>query len=87
MLLSLLIDLRRSDVYILQALKLAERTIQFADTLTIFTEGHLRAGRVCHAEGSHVQAKRFYSAATSEQPKHVLGAIGLAQVQLQHGTL
>ncbi|EKM80576.1 hypothetical protein AGABI1DRAFT_126637 [Agaricus bisporus var. burnettii JB137-S8] len=67
-----------------RALKLAERTIQFADTLTIFTEGHLRAGRVCHAEGSHIQAKRFYSAATSEQPKHVLGAIGLAQMQLQH---
>ncbi|KAF9449178.1 RNA polymerase II-associated protein [Macrolepiota fuliginosa MF-IS2] len=67
-----------------RALKLAERTIQFADTLTVFTEGHLRAGRVCHAEGSHVQAKRFYSAAMDGQPKHVLGAIGLAQMQLQH---
>ncbi|KAJ3576752.1 hypothetical protein NP233_g216 [Leucocoprinus birnbaumii] len=67
-----------------RALKLAERTIQFADTLTILTEGHLRAGRVCHAESSHVQAERFYSAATDGQPKHVLGAIGLAQMQLQN---
>jgi RNA polymerase-associated protein CTR9 len=87
MFLFLSVDHTRDLMFIPQALKLAERTIQFADTLTIFTEGHLRAGRVCHAEGSHVQAKRFYSAATSEQPKHVLGAIGLAQVQLQHGTL
>ncbi|KAF5351734.1 hypothetical protein D9756_007677 [Leucocoprinus leucothites] len=67
-----------------RALKLAERTIQFADTLTILTEGHLRAGRVCHAEGSHIQAERFYSAAIDGQPKHVLGAIGLAQMQLQN---
>ncbi len=74
------------NIHVHQALKLAERTIQFADTLTILTEGWLRAGRVCHAEGSHIQATRFYSAATEGQPKHVLGAIGMAQMQMQRGT-
>lgn len=68
-----------------KALKLAERTIQFADTLTILTEGYLRAGRVSHAEGSLAHATKYYSAAIEGQPKHVLGAIGLAQMQMQNG--
>ncbi|KAF5380573.1 hypothetical protein D9615_004659 [Tricholomella constricta] len=67
-----------------RALKLAERTIQFADTLTILTEGYLRAGRVSHAEGSMSHATKYYSAAVEGQPKHVLGAIGLAQMQMQN---
>ncbi|KAJ6498745.1 RNA polymerase II-associated protein [Mycena sanguinolenta] len=67
-----------------RALKLAERTIQFADTLTILTEGYIRAGRVSHAEGSLAQATKYYSSATEGQPKHVVGAIGLAQMQMQN---
>ncbi|KAJ7049931.1 RNA polymerase II-associated protein [Mycena amicta] len=67
-----------------RALKLAERTIQFADTLTLLTEGYIRAGRVSHAEGSTQQATKYYSSATEGQPKHVLGAIGLAQMQMQN---
>ncbi|KAJ7140486.1 RNA polymerase II-associated protein [Mycena crocata] len=67
-----------------RALKLAERTIQFADTLTVLTEGYIRAGRVSHAEGSLVHATKYYSSATEGQPKHVIGAIGLAQMQMQN---
>ncbi|KAJ6594521.1 RNA polymerase II-associated protein [Mycena capillaripes] len=67
-----------------RALKLAERTIQFADTLTVLTEGYIRAGRVSHAEGSLAHATKYYSSATDGQPKHVVGAIGLAQMQMQN---
>ena len=51
----------------------------------MLTEGYLRAGRVLHTEGSLVEATRHYSAAAVGQPKHILGAIGLAQVQMQNG--
>lgn len=67
-----------------RALKLAERTIQFADTLTLLTEGYLRAARVSHAEGSYAQATKFYTAAGEGQPKHIIGAIGMAQMQMQN---
>jgi len=66
-------------------LKLAERTIQFADTLTILTEGYLRAGRVSHVSGNIPQATNFYNAAVEGQPKHVVGAIGRAQMQMLNG--
>ncbi|KAF8895729.1 RNA polymerase II-associated protein [Gymnopilus junonius] len=65
-----------------RALKLAERTIQLADTLTILTEGYLRAGRVSHVTGSLVQATKFYNAAVEGQPKNIVGAIGMAQMQM-----
>jgi RNA polymerase-associated protein CTR9 len=68
-------------------LKLAERTIQFADTLTLLTEGNLRAARVLHAEGSLKEATKYYTTATDGQPKHILGAIGMAQMQVQNGKL
>ncbi|KAJ4488867.1 RNA polymerase II-associated protein [Lentinula edodes] len=67
-----------------RALKLAERTIQFADTLPLLTEGYIRAGRVSHAEGNFLAATRYYSSATEGQPKHVLAAIGLAQMQMNN---
>ncbi|KAG1735969.1 hypothetical protein EDB19DRAFT_1896149 [Suillus lakei] len=54
-----------------RALKLAERTIQFADTLTLLTEGNLRAARVLHAEGSLKEATKYYTTATDGQPKHI----------------
>ncbi|KAG6336638.1 hypothetical protein ID866_2445 [Astraeus odoratus] len=68
-----------------RALKLAERTIQFADTLTLLTEGNLRAARVLHAEGSLKEATKYYTTATEGQPKHILGAIGMAQMQMLNG--
>ncbi|KAF5322225.1 hypothetical protein D9619_001333 [Psilocybe cf. subviscida] len=64
------------------ALKLAERTIQMADTLTILTDGYLRAGRVSHAMKDTPLASRFYASATEGQPKNVIGAIGVAQMQM-----
>lgn len=69
----------------LQALKLAERAIQFADTLPVLTDGYLRAARVSHAEGSLQQATKHYMATTDGQSKPVLGAIGLAQMQMKNG--
>ena len=72
-------------MFLRQALKLAERTIQFADTKTILTEGYLRAGRVSHARGSLSQASKFYFDAVKGQPKHVVGAIGMAQSQMLNG--
>lgn len=71
--------------FLCKALKLAERTIQLADTLTILTDGYLRAGRVSHASGSVAQATKFYTAAAEGQPKHVIGAIGMAQMQMLNG--
>ncbi|KAJ3844010.1 RNA polymerase II-associated protein [Lentinula raphanica] len=70
-----------------RALKLAERTIQFADTLSLLTEGYIRAARVSHAEGNSVAATRYFSLATEGQPKHVLAAMGLAQTQMNNGEL
>ncbi|THU95501.1 RNA polymerase II-associated protein [Dendrothele bispora CBS 962.96] len=65
-----------------RALKLAERTIQFADTLTLLTEGYVRAGRICHSENNNSLAVRHFQSAAEGQPKHVLAAIGLAQMRM-----
>ncbi|KAI0275622.1 hypothetical protein BGY98DRAFT_991571 [Russula aff. rugulosa BPL654] len=67
-----------------RALKLAERTIQFADTMAVLTEGHIHAGRVCHAEGSYSDALKHYKQATEGQSKNVPAAIGFAQMQLRN---
>ncbi|KAI0065995.1 TPR-like protein [Artomyces pyxidatus] len=67
-----------------RALKLAERTIQFADTVTILTDGYIRAGRVCHAEGSYADATSHFRDAADGQTKNVLAALGLAQMQLRN---
>ncbi|KAF8629244.1 hypothetical protein AX17_005823 [Amanita inopinata Kibby_2008] len=74
--------LRKGDYK--RALKLAERTIQFADTLTILSDGYLRAGRVLHAEGALSQATKYFTSAVNGQPKHVLGAIGMAQMHMRN---
>ena len=71
----------------LQAVKLAERTIQFADTMAVLTDGYIRAGRVCHAEGSYSDALKHYKQAAEGQSNNVLAAIGFAQMQLQNGGL
>ncbi|KAI0786580.1 RNA polymerase II-associated protein [Abortiporus biennis] len=67
-----------------RALKLAERTIQFADTLTVLTDGYIRAGRILHSEDAIGDAMKHYSTAKEGQPANVLASIGLAQVQLQN---
>lgn len=68
-----------------QAMKLAERTIQFADTLTILTDGYIKAGRVSHAEGSVLDATRHFTEATKGPVANAMAAIGLAQIQLEIG--
>lgn len=68
-----------------QAMKLAERTIQFADTLTILTDGYIKAGRVSHAEGAVRDAARHFTEATKAPVVNPIAAIGLAQIQLKTG--
>ncbi|KAI5118232.1 hypothetical protein M0805_008868 [Coniferiporia weirii] len=67
-----------------RALKLAERTIQFAETLTLFGAGHIHAGHLAQMEGSMSDALRHFNAALKSNPRNVLAAIGLAQVQLRN---
>ncbi|KAG9220389.1 hypothetical protein CCMSSC00406_0006654 [Pleurotus cornucopiae] len=67
-----------------QALKLAERTVQFADTLTVLTDGYLRAARVSHAQGSLPLALKYYKSALDGQPKNIVGSVGQAQLQLKN---
>lgn len=66
-------------------MKLAERTIQFADTLTILTDGYIKAGRVSHSEGSILHATRHFTEATKAPVMNAIAAIGLAQIQLKTG--
>ncbi|KAF9269021.1 RNA polymerase II-associated protein [Marasmius fiardii PR-910] len=70
-----------------RGMKLAERTVQFADTLTILTEGHIRSGRISHAEGNTTLAMKQYTLATEKQPKHPIAAIGLAQMRMKNDEL
>jgi RNA polymerase-associated protein CTR9 len=69
----------------LQAMKLAERTIQFADTRTTLTEGYTRAARLANIDGSLGDAEKFFTQATSAQPT-IVASIGLAQVQIKNGS-
>jgi len=66
-------------------MKLAERTIQFADTLTILTDGYIKAGRVSHAEGIVLDATRHFTEAMKAPVINPIAAIGLAQIQLETG--
>jgi RNA polymerase-associated protein CTR9 len=67
------------------SMKLAERTIQFADTLTILNEGHIRAARAAQAEGSYSQALSLYtSAASRSMVPHTLAVLGQAQIHIQN---
>ena len=75
--------LQRGDKSI--SIKLAERTIQFAETLALFGSGHIHAGRLAQMQGSLNEAHRHFNAALKSNPKNSLAAIGLAQVQLQNG--
>jgi len=64
-----------------KALKLAERAIQFADTLAVVSEGHLRAGRVAHLEGRYDDAISHYGHAKNIP----LASIGIAQCYMKKG--
>ncbi|KAF8334987.1 uncharacterized protein EI90DRAFT_3144919 [Cantharellus anzutake] len=74
--------LRKNDIN--TALRLAERTMQFADTLPLFTDGHLRTARVAHASGRFDDARRHYASAVEGAPKHLLANLGVAQMQIQN---
>ncbi|KAG6370018.1 hypothetical protein JVT61DRAFT_12537 [Boletus reticuloceps] len=64
---------------------LKRRSERFADTLTLLTDGNLRAARALHAEGSIKEATKYYTTTMEGQPKHILGAIGMAQMQILNG--
>ncbi|TBU31622.1 RNA polymerase II-associated protein [Dichomitus squalens] len=66
------------------ALKLAERTIQFADVKGILCDGYIRAGRVTHREGLLQDATSHFTKAKDARKDSVLATIGLAQVQLKN---
>ncbi|TCD66299.1 hypothetical protein EIP91_001545 [Steccherinum ochraceum] len=66
-----------------KALKLAERTVQFADTLTVLTEGYLRSARVLQSTDAFTDAQKYYTLAKEGQPANVLASLGLAQIQLK----
>lgn len=68
-----------------RALKLAERTIQFAETLTLYSSGQIHAGYLAQTEGSMGEAMRHFNAALKSSPKNPLAAIGLAQSQVKAG--
>jgi RNA polymerase-associated protein CTR9 len=68
-----------------RALKLAERTIQYADTLSLLADGHLRAGRAAHLEGGRPdEAARHYELANKSIPS-VWASVGLAGAHIQKG--
>ncbi|KAL7281504.1 hypothetical protein ACG7TL_004819 [Trametes sanguinea] len=67
-----------------RALKLAERTIQFADVKGILCDGYIRAGRVCQKEGSTRDAMSHFQKAKEARKDNVLATIGLAQLQLRN---
>ncbi|KAJ7582968.1 RNA polymerase II-associated protein [Mycena floridula] len=57
-----------SELFLLKKqLQTPERTIQFADTIPVLTEGYVRAGRAAHAEGSLSQATRHYTSAIEDE--------------------
>ena len=83
--LSLIPVLNKSTDGYMKALKLAERAIQYADTLSVLNEGYIKAARVCHADNQPVSATRYFTLATDGNPKHVMSSLGLAQMQINNG--
>ena len=77
--------LQRGDKKV--SLKLSERTIQFAETLVLFSSGHINAGRLAQMEGATTEAMKHFNAALKGNPKNVMAAIGLAQAQIKNGKL
>ncbi|EAU91100.2 pol II transcription elongation factor [Coprinopsis cinerea okayama7 len=74
-----------------QAMKLAERTIQFADTRTLLAEGYLRAARAAHAQGNLQQARQFYATVLNklgdtqkDRSQLTIASIGMAQLQMHY---
>ncbi|KAG8952026.1 hypothetical protein FRC04_005359 [Tulasnella sp. 424] len=67
-----------------RSLKLAERAIQFSDTLAVLADGHIRAARACQDLGKTKIALRHYTYATESAPTKVLAWIGKAQMHLLH---
>ncbi|KIY69855.1 TPR-like protein [Cylindrobasidium torrendii FP15055 ss-10] len=68
-----------------RATKLAERTIQFADTLTLVTEGYVHAGRLSQMAGKFAPALKHYQAAMDGQKKNIIANIGHALLKIDLG--
>lgn len=67
------------------ALKLAERTIQYADTLVVLSDGYIRAALVSHAEGEMGEAMKHYMAAKEGMTNNIVANVGLAQMYIHNG--
>lgn len=67
------------------ALKLAERTVQYADTLVVLSDGYIRAALVSHAEGLMSEAMKHYIAAKEGLPNNIVANVGLAQMYIHNG--
>ncbi|KAF8585877.1 RNA polymerase II-associated protein [Ramaria rubella] len=66
------------------ALKLAERTVQYADTLAVLSDGYIRAALVSHAEGQMTEAMKHYMAAKDGIPSNIVANVGLAQMYIHN---
>ena len=71
-------DCHACSLSAIKALKLAERTIQFADVKGILCDGYIRAGRVTHRESSLQDAASHFTKAKEARKDSVLATIGLA---------
>ena len=68
-----------------RSLKLAVRTIRFAETLALLSAGHIHASYLSQVEGTLMDALRHYNTALKNNPKNLLAALGLAQIQVKQG--
>ena len=67
------------------ALKLAERTVQYADTWVVLSDGYIRAALVSHAEGHMTEAIKHYTAAKEGSPNNIVANVGLSQMYIHNG--
>lgn len=66
-------------------MKLAERTIQYAETKALLSEGHLLLARVKQAQGDDPGAMSEYSIVLSLMPEHPIALLALAQSLTRSG--
>ena len=59
--------------------------MQLAETLTRLSAGHTHTGHLSQVEGTLTDALRRYNTTLKSNPKTLLAAMGLAQVQVKQG--
>ncbi|ORY91479.1 hypothetical protein BCR35DRAFT_323300 [Leucosporidium creatinivorum] len=64
-------------------IKLAERTIQFADTRVLLSEGHLAVARALHAQGEEASINE-YKLSTDANPDQLIAQLAMAQGWLKN---